>query len=124
MTVDYLPQRSVTGNRVVAVFDGSPSAFRAIELANNLAESSSGGLTVLIITNNADERSRQCLTWLQERGIRAEINQASGSSDEAIIDYVRKYPPAILLINRDSDVIAESQIQRLVNEFDCPLILC
>lgn len=124
MTVDYLPQRAATRNRIVAVFDGSPSAFRAIELASNLAESRSDGLTILVLADNGAERSRQCLLWLQQHGIRAEINQAIRPSNEAVIDYVQKYSPDVVLINRDSDAVGESQIYRIINEFDCPLILC
>ena len=124
ITANYLPQRSETAQRVVAVFDGSPSAFRTIELGHNLAESSSSGLTVLIIGGVANEQVRQCLNWLDQHAVRAEIKQAVGPSDEALVNYVRHDLPGILLINRDSPVVGESQIHKLINEFDCSLILC
>ena len=124
MAGEYPTRRSAGSNRVVAVFDGSPSAFRAIELGHSLAEPNVAELTVLVLANNGDQRSEQCLAWLEEHRIRAELNQVIGASDQPITDFVRKYRPAILLINRDSESINDWQIGRLVNEFDCPIILC
>ena len=40
---DDLLQPPTRDNQILAVFDGSPSAFRAIELANTLAVSASAG---------------------------------------------------------------------------------
>ena len=34
---------------------------------------------------------------------------------------MRKYPPGVLLINRDSHYLNESQVCEIVNQFDCPL---
>ena len=121
---DYFPRRRKDSGRVVAVFDGSPSAFRAIELAGNLAEQNSHVLTVLVLADDAEEVAQRCLAWLQQHGIPAEVNQMLSVSQNAIIDYVRKWLPGVLLINRDSGFISDSLIHRLVNEFDCPLVLC
>lgn len=124
MTGDFLPHRTDGGKRIVVVFDGSPSAFRAIELADNLAHRNATSLAVFVLASSGDEPLSQCVTWLRQQGIRAEVNQVIQPSQDAIIDYVSKYPPSVLVINRDSDFIGDAQIRRLVNEFDCPLILC
>jgi nucleotide-binding universal stress UspA family protein len=124
MAGEYLPKRSGRGKRVVAVFDGSPSAFRTLELANVLADAHAPALSVLVLAKNGDAVGQQCMSWLQQRGIRADVDQVLNPSEDALIDGIKKWPPSMLLINRDSQFISDSQICRLVNEFDCPLILC
>jgi nucleotide-binding universal stress UspA family protein len=124
MTGNYLPHRPSPERPVVAVFDGSPSAFRTLELARSLIEPNAPALTVLVLDGDSEDRSQRCMAWLQERGIRAEVNEVLRPSSQPIVDYVRKYPAGMLLINRDSGFISAAQICRLVNEFDCPLILC
>ena len=124
MVGDYLPKRLGNDKSVVAVFDGSPSAFRTLELANRLTDPSCPRISVLVLTAYNDEVAKQCMSWLQQKDIRAEVYQVSRSSEDALLDYVRKWPPSVLLVNRDSGLINDSQICRLVNEFECPLILC
>jgi nucleotide-binding universal stress UspA family protein len=120
----FLPTRSKSDKRVVAVFDGSPSAYRTLALANSLVAPDSPALSVLVIADDGDEVTRQCVGWLKQEGIRAEIDKVINPSEDTIVDYVRKWPPNVLVINRDSKFTSDSQIYRLVNEFDCPLILC
>ncbi len=124
MTGGFLPTRPGRQRRVVAVFDGSPAAFRAIELASRLVEQDSGTVAILVLASNGRQHTEQCLAWLQQHSVRAEINQVLRPSEQTIIDYVRKYPAAVLLINRDSECISDLQICRLVDEFDCPIVLC
>ena len=109
---------------MVAIFDGSPSAFRAIELGNTLAQLNGVPLTVLVLADDGDERTQQCLAWLRQQGIRAELDQWLNNAENKIIDYVSKYPPGMLLINRDSHELNESKLCDIVNQFDGPLILC
>lgn len=68
---DYLPKRLTNEKRVVAVFDGTPAAFRAIELANNLAKDAP--LLVLVLAKNGNEVASQCKSWLEEKNLRAEL---------------------------------------------------
>lgn len=119
---DYLPERSGTSKPVVAVFDGSPSAIRTLEFAKSLAEPSP--IVVLVLAKNGNDVARQCMSWLKEQNVRAEVDQALNPTNDAIRDFVRKWPPSALLINRDSEFISDAQICSLVNEFECPLILC
>ena len=124
MTGDPLGPRVGRGSHVVAVFDGSPSAYRMLKLAQRLAEPNDAALTVLVLADQGDQQSNACLTWLQQQGIRAEVNQLLRPIDNAIVDYVRKYSPSMLLINRDSGLVNDQQVRRIVDEFDCPLIIC
>ena len=124
MAGNYLPLQSAKAKRVVAVFDGSPSAIRTLEFATRLAEKHSPALSVLVLAKNGDEVAQQCMSWIRQAGIRADVGQLLNPSDDALIDCVRKWPPSMLLINRDSEFIDDTQICRLVNEIDCPLIVC
>lgn len=121
---DYRLRKPARKNRVVAIFDGSPSGYRAIEWGATLAQLNSTTLTVLVLSNDGATHSQQCLDWLQHHGIRAEVDQSLVRADQGILDYVRKSPPDMLLINRDSKYLGETQLCDIVNEFDCPLILC
>jgi nucleotide-binding universal stress UspA family protein len=122
MADNFLPTRLANGKQTVVIFDGSPSAVRALEFASSLADPSP--LVVLVLANNGDEVGQQCVSWLATHNVRAEVDRALNPSRDVIIDFVKKWPTGVLLINRDSEFISESQIGRLVNEFDCPLILC
>ncbi len=121
---DSLPQRPLEENRIVAVFDGSPSAYRSLELASSLDPSNAPPLSVLVLADDCDDAAQQCMSWLQQRNVAAEVNRIDNPSADAILEFVRQWPPKMLLINRDSKFISQTQIYRLVDESDCPLILC
>lgn len=124
MSGDFLPRRNLQKHRVVALFDGSPSAFRAIELGSRLAESNSGKLTVLVLPGRETQGAETCRAWLKQQGIRADVDQTLAPSGEAITYCVRRCAPGLLLINRDSEFLDDSMISQIVDEFECPLILC
>ena len=124
MAGDQMLRHGVRKKSVVAVFDGSASALQTIEIANKLAESNAGELSILVRSGNGQQRADMCLAWLRQQRIQAEVNQAMASFSQAIINYVRTFAPGLLLINRDSQFLNESQISLIVNEFECPLILC
>jgi hypothetical protein len=120
----YRAARKGGSARVVAVFDGSPTALRVLEIAGSLIEPESPVMTVLIPEGHGEEVTKSCMSWLQQHDIRAEIHQLLEPSEEAIIHYVRKWPPGVLLINRDANFITHSQISQLVEQFECPIVLC
>jgi nucleotide-binding universal stress UspA family protein len=122
MTGEYLPERAKVGQCVIAVCDGSPSAIRTLELAKGLADPSP--MVVLVLANNTAHVSHQCMTWLEEQNVRAKVDQAPHPTKDAIIEFVKQWSPSVLLIDRDSAFIDEAQICRLVNDVECPLILC
>ena len=121
---EYFSQGPQRDKRVVAVFDGSPTSFHTLEIAKLVADRQPNAPTVLVLASDGDELEQQCVSWLRQRGIRAEVERVLNPSEQTIVDSLRKWPPRMLLINRDSKFISDSQICRLVNEFDCPLILC
>lgn len=121
---EYFSQRPRGDKRVVAVVDGSPSSFHTLELANLLSDLQPPAPTVLVLAVNDGEVEQQCVSWLRQRGIRAEVERVLDPSQQSIVDSLTRWPPSMLLVNRDSKFISDSQICRLVNEFDCPLILC
>lgn len=61
MAGEYLPERSKLDQRVVVVFDGSPSAIRTLEVAKGLADPSP--MVVLVLANNTGQVPHQCMTW-------------------------------------------------------------
>ena len=124
MAGDFFRKPSRNRQRVVGVFDGSPSACRTLECASRLATLNGKPLAVLVLAALGDQATRQCMSWLQEHDIRAEVDQVLNPSENAIVEFVRKWPPGVLLINRDSEFVKDAQICRMVNEMDCPLILC
>jgi nucleotide-binding universal stress UspA family protein len=119
---EYLPARRRSQPEVVVVFDGSSSAPRALELAAKVAEGSQ--LAVLLIAQEGRDVSEPCLEWLREHQRRAEIHQPLHPDQNTIVDVVAKRTPAILIVNRDSEWISQHQLTRLVDDFDCAVILC
>ncbi len=124
IAADYLARTTARRDGVVAVFDGSNSAFRAIELGQTLARANSTALTVLVLSSEGEEDAAKCAVWLQQHSIHAEIDRSLSATDDALIQYVRKFTPGLLLINRDSRYLNESNVCEIINQFDCPLILC
>lgn len=118
---EYLRVQTERRQLVVAAFDGSPSAFQTLEVASRFTQGQSNALCVLAITKNGDDVPQKCLAWLQERGIRANVDRALHATGEDIIMFVRRQPLSLFLINRDSEFVNDEQIRRLVNECDCPL---
>lgn len=122
MAGNFLRNRPSPQKHAVVIFDGSPSAYRALEFGKSLADSAP--LMVLVLANNGDEVGEQCVSWLASHNVRAEVDRALNPSRDAIFDFVKKWPAGLLVINRDSQFLDDAQICRLVDEFDCPLILC
>jgi nucleotide-binding universal stress UspA family protein len=119
-----LPARRSRTSRVVVVFDGSESSFRAIELAHTLADSNQSLLCVLVLDFQDGEHSQRCSTWLKQNGVRADVDVLIDPSEHLILGYVRARLPGALVINRDSKCLNEDQLAEIVNQCDCPVILC
>ena len=124
MAGGYVPEHVRADERIVAVFDGSPTGEHAVELANSLARAYESDLSVLALAAEGSEVARRCLSYLRHHEIRAEVYQVLNTSKDSVVDFVRKWPPSLLVVNRGSASIDDDQIRRLVHQFDCPLILC
>lgn len=124
MAAEYLAQKTARRDRVVAVFDGSNSAYHAIELGDTLARANSSILHVLVISSDGEEDARKCASWLQQHAIHAQLDRSLSATGDALIQYVKQFTPGVLLINRDSACLNESDVCEIINQFDCPLILC
>lgn len=118
------PPRPATAAPVVALFDGSASAPRVLELAGTLIEPESQVLTVLVPAGRDPTVTDSCVSWLQQHQLRAEIHPLLEIGPEAVVGYLRKRPPGVLLINRDSEFISHAQICQLVDQFEWPIVLC
>jgi hypothetical protein len=115
------PRRA--GAAIVAVVDHAPSAERTLELAASLAKENAQPLRVQALMRPGEQLSERWVSWLQRQQIQVEIHEVIEPDRNAIIDFVRKQDPSMLLINRDCGFLDNTQIARLVNECDCPLVL-
>lgn len=116
---ESLPIRAAATSRVVVLLDGNGSALRAIELACPLAHPAP--IRILVLAKNGDAATRECRKWLEENHVSAEVVVVDR---DQIVDFLRQRPPAILLMNREADFFSNQQISWLLNDFECPLILC
>ena len=124
MASDALRRQPLEKQRIVTLLGGAPTDVRALEFASRLAEPHNGVLIVVVVAQNGDDATKQCRSWLQQHRVRAEVDQVLAPTEDAIVGFVRAWRPAVLVLNRDAEFVTDAHVSRLVNEFDCPLILC
>jgi hypothetical protein len=95
-----------------------------MEWAHILADLSQSSLCVLVLEYHDKASSQRCSLWLKQNGVRADVDVLHQPSDQAIVEYVSEHLPGTLVINRDSSCLNETQLAAMVNQCDCPVILC
>lgn len=121
------PQQALKAGRsrpILAAFDGSPSAQRALETAALLARGGDHPLLVLLADpdrQRRDELERQCRERLQAQHVEGELLRTSSMDAAALIAAARSRSAALLLVNRDSPLLDDASINTLVEQLDCPV---
>jgi nucleotide-binding universal stress UspA family protein len=111
---------------LVVLFDGSPSAYRVMDIAAQLARHQRNDLVVVIAASSLrqDQELRQdCGQWLNTQGLTAELDPSAVPDGATLCGVAGRRHARLLLINRDSPLLDEATIESLVNDLDCPLAM-
>jgi hypothetical protein len=109
---------------VALIFDGSRSAHRAAQVACELAERSRQTLVPLVVSPAPGESAEQLWSWFHQRAVRAALAPIARASPGTIASQIRNCSASALVINRDADLLGDVHFRQLVNELECPVILC
>jgi len=120
-------QRSREIRPVVAVYDSSASARRALELAQQLALSSSLELRVLVPGSNNDQfssRASEARALLADAGITSVVcRRIPLAGIRELATELRREKPSVLLLGIDGRFRSGEGFATLLNELDCPVVL-
>ncbi|MCS7222474.1 MAG: universal stress protein [Anaerolineae bacterium] len=114
------------GRSLLAVYDGSPAAQRALIMATNLARDPERSLTVLILTGRMDiaqEWQGQITAWLRARGLSARYRWQPGVTLSQLAQVIRAEGEGIVVLPRESPLWPDEVLAALLNEIECPVLL-
>ena len=117
-----LPVRKTSGNPVIVVVDdGSTSAALVIDAARRLTITAGSHHLVIMATPDAAR------FFQTEQGSVAGRNVAEAvirvTSTEHLISQIRRLSPTVMLLGRDQNLAADSQLHRKLALIRCPLAL-
>lgn len=114
------------GQPVVTVYDGSPTGWRALAVAVQVAAADSGRITVLIPAESP-EAARPLLeeadAWLAARGRRAAYRRIGRLDAREIARAVRAERGGVLVLGAEHLPAQAAEAQALLDELDGPLLV-
>jgi nucleotide-binding universal stress UspA family protein len=111
---------------IVAVFDGSALAAKALATAARLAQGKEGELLVLVAADDPDETRRlqaQAAGWLQARGVGARFRQLTEAAVPKLMHMLKTEWCGMLVLPAESALLRDEALTTLVEELDFPVLL-
>lgn len=110
---------------VLALYDGTPAARRALSVAAVLAQNS-GHLRVLIWTDDNDsarDYKRDIVTQLHEAAIEISYRRFFPAEKDKLVEVVGKSKVGLLVLGVTDSELPEETIQALLEELDDPVLV-
>ncbi len=114
------------GLPVLAIYDGSQGAHRALSAAAILATRDDDRLMVLILAGESEPASRlqaRAETWLEGRGLQVQYQVLSESSASHLAVLVAGQGYGTVVLPRQSAVIRDEAVLDFLDETDVPVLL-
>lgn len=111
---------------LIAVYDGSEAAKRALMTAARLFPTTGGPLTVLVVADAAEGAARvagEATEWLQGRGLQALSRLLVNPTIEDLSRVIHEAGGGTLIINADSPLLAADGLQTVLEAIDCSALL-
>jgi len=111
---------------IMAVYDGSALAGKALATAGRLAQGKEGDLLVLVAADTPQESGRlqaQAGEWLQARGIQARFRQLTEASVSRLVQALKTEGCGTLILPAEIALLRDEALSTLVEELDCPMLL-
>lgn len=111
---------------VLAIFDGSQAAHRALSAAATLARRDDYRLMVLILAGESEPASHlqaRAETWLEGRGLQVQYQTLSESSVSRLAALVARQGYGTVVLPRQSAVIQDEAVLDFLDETEVPVLL-
>jgi len=111
---------------IVAVYDGSALAGKALATAARLAQGKEGELLVLVAADTPQETEllqAQSGEWLQARGVAARFHQLTEASVSRLVRTLKTEGCGMLILPAEIALLRDEALTTLVEELDFPLLL-
>ncbi len=111
---------------IMAVYDGSAPAGKALATAARLAQGKAGELFVLVAADAPQETERlqaQAGEWLQARGVAARFRQLTEASVSRLARTLKTEGCGTLVLPAEIALLRDEALATLVEELDFPMLL-
>ncbi len=122
----FLPRGSCLSSPLTIVFDGSPLAERALEVAQMFLDGTDRRLRVLLLANGHERLSplrEQVDTWLQGRDLDIRYRALTESNVTRLAEAIKSEECGTLVLPVKSAVLEDSALQGLLEELEIPILL-
>ncbi|MFP3895980.1 MAG: universal stress protein [Anaerolineales bacterium] len=112
---------------VLAIYDGSQAAHRALSAAATLAKRDDDRLMVLILAGGESERvgrlHARAETWLEGRGLQVQYQALSESSASRLAALVVRQGYGTIVLPREGSIIRDEGVLDFLDEIEVPVLL-
>jgi hypothetical protein len=111
---------------VLAIYDGSQAAHRALSRAATLARRDNHRLMVLILGNEEEPAGRlqaRAETWLEGRGLDVRYQILTEASASRLATLVARQGYGTVVLPRESSVIKDEAVLDFLDETEVPVLL-
>lgn len=125
-SVLLLPPGATLEHPVLALYDASPSAERALAVAARLARAAGKGLTVIVVAEDdtaARELVREAEVRLAGRGIPARYEPLVAPEPAQLGAFLRARPERLLVLAADSPILQRAGTREFLEEIGGPVLL-
>lgn len=124
-TVVVLQHGMPLGRPVVAVYDGSPAAARALAVAARLAQADDKNLVVVIAAapEAGDRVQAQAESWLLAHGLRARYRYLPDAEALGLARAARAEDGRVLVLDGTNPMLQEEMLRTLLEATSCPVVL-
>jgi nucleotide-binding universal stress UspA family protein len=111
---------------VMVVYDGSPTAYKALDASTHLVRGKNGYLTILILADEpgtARSLQAEVTEWLRKRGMEARYRWLVGIDVTRLAEMVEREGCGMLVIPSQSSRLHNEMFLTLLDKARCPLLL-
>ncbi len=111
---------------LMAVYDGSATAIRALETAADMALQRRGRLIVGIAGSDEDQISqheREAQEWLGQRGLQAQLRRLRRADSSELAQMIQAREDCMLVLPGESALLRGKPLAEALGDFKCPVLV-
>jgi nucleotide-binding universal stress UspA family protein len=110
----------------LVVYDGSPTAARALNVAAHLMRGKDGELVVLLLSAGpaaAQELRTQVVEWLDKEGLKARFHWMAEDDVQRLIALIQEEESGVLVLPGQLAWVQDEAFLTLLEQIECPVLL-
>jgi nucleotide-binding universal stress UspA family protein len=110
----------------LVVYDGSPTAEKALNVAARLMQGKEGELVVLLLSagpTTAQELHTQVIEWLDKEGLQARFHWMAEEDVQRLIDLIQDEESGVLVLPGQFPWLQDEAFLTLLEQIECPVLL-